>query len=75
MATDAGLGWTIIGQAETMQTDDAGAFVPGVTITFQLQGGQTGSVFVPNARYNVENVRAAVNARAGAMAAVAKLQG
>lgn len=67
--------WTIIGQAETYATDDAGAFVPGVTITFQLAGGQTGSVFVPNTKYNVANARAAVDARAREMAAVSGLQG
>ena len=75
MPTDQGLGWTIIGQAETFQTDDAGAFVPGVTVTFQLPGGQAGSVFVPNSKYTVEGVKAAVTARASAMAAVSQLQG
>jgi hypothetical protein len=75
MADTQALGWTIIGQAETFQTDDAGAFVPGVTVTFQLPGGQTGSVFVPNAKYTVEGVKAAVAARAAAMAAVSQLQG
>lgn len=75
MATESAPAWTIIGQAENYANDDQGAFVPGVTVTFQLASGQVGSVFVPNGKYTPEQVRAAVSARADAMRAVSGLQG
>ena len=68
-------GWQVVSQQETFERDATGQVVPGVRVTFQVGPELTGSVFVPRSRYNVVNVRAAVAAAAGEMAAVHKLSG
>lgn len=62
--------WTVISQAETMGITPTGAAGSGIKVTFRLADGTTGSVFVPDAQYTAENVRAAILARVAVLQAV-----
>lgn len=73
--TPAAPAWTVTGQQETAGPDANGVYVPGVRVTFRLASGQVGQVFVPNDTFTPDGVRAAVQARADTLAAVAALQG
>lgn len=75
MANASEPSWTVTGQAEQMNLDDQGAFVPGVTVSFRTADGHNGTVWLPNTRYTLDAVRAAIAERAAAFQAVAKLQG
>lgn len=55
---------TITSQVETVDVDSGNRAVTGYRIQFQTRLGNTGTVFVPRAQYNEENVRAAVRAQA-----------
>lgn len=67
--------WTIEGQVEDYRQLPSGAFGMGVVVHFRLANGTTGTVFFPNDQYTESAVKAAVTARAAAMAAVAQLTG
>lgn len=67
--------WKVISQQETSGQNDQGAYVHGVTVTFQTTKGVTGTVFVPDSVYNADTVRARVQARVDAMHDVHALQG
>jgi hypothetical protein len=74
MANGAGAArWTITSQAQTTQPDATGKFATGVLIHFATQKGNQGSVFVPEAGYNPQNVAAMVQAKADTMDAVSAL--
>jgi len=60
-------GAKVTSQTPQLGTDPSGRAVHGVTIAFQLPSGTPGSVFVPDSDYTVENVTAAVAAKAYAM--------
>jgi hypothetical protein len=76
MASDnGGPAWTITAQREDYQVGPNGQLGAGVVVTFTTASGITGSVFVPNADYNVAKVRALVDARAAAMEAIHRLAG
>lgn len=62
--------WSVISQAETMGIGPTGTAGSGVKVTFRLADGTTGSVFVPDAQFNAENVRAAITARVGVLESV-----
>jgi len=62
--------WSVISQAETMGIGPTGTAGSGVKVTFRLSDGTTGSVFVPDAQYTPEQVKAAITARVGAFQAV-----
>jgi len=62
--------WTVISQSETMGIGPSGAAGSGVKVTFRLADGTTGSVFVPDAQFNAENVRAAITARVAVIESV-----
>lgn len=53
--------WTVISQQEVTDQDKAGNYVQGARVTFQLNTGTTGSVFVPTTIYNAETVAEAIN--------------
>lgn len=65
--------WKVTSQQETTQAYPGQGIQKGVTVTFTLADGTTGSVFVPDSQYNVTNVQAAIAARAGQLEAVGKL--
>jgi hypothetical protein len=65
-----GPAWTVISQSETMGIGPNGGAGSGVKVTFRLADGTTGSVFVPDAQYTAENVKAAISARVDVLTAV-----
>lgn len=67
--------WTVIGQVEDYRQNESGAYVQGMVVTFRTDGMVQGSVFVPNADYNAENVKRLVTDKAKAIRAVHNLQG
>lgn len=68
-------GWTVTSQQETFEQSPAGQIVRGRRVYFQLASGPTGSVFVPDAQYTPDNVRAAVAQAAAVLAQVQGLSG
>ena len=67
--------WTVTGQSEQSIINDAGRAVNGVQVSFTTPAGDTGTVFVPNAAYSVDNVRAAIAAKVATMLAITALNG
>jgi len=65
--------WQVTGQTEYTQVAATGPPVAGVKVFYTTGQGHSGSVFLPNAQYNVGNVRAAVAAAAENMDAVGSL--
>ena len=53
--------------------DQQGNWVKGRQVTYQLTTGQTGTVFIPGAQFNVDAVRAAITTDAQKVADVANL--
>lgn len=62
--------WTVIGQAETVEPGPNGIYVPGIKVTFRLESGTVGTVFLPQDAYTLEAARAAINAKAATLHAV-----
>lgn len=61
----AGTTWQVIRQdPDQYDPDNTANPATGVVVHFQTGAGNTGSVFVPYARYSVHNVRQMVAARA-----------
>ncbi len=67
--------WTITGQMERTMATEGGGLVAGVMVMFRSAAGHAGSVFLPDARYNVDNVRAAISERVALLDAVGSLTG
>jgi hypothetical protein len=67
--------WTVTNQMETSDLGPAGTFVSGVKVSFRTASGATGSVFVPQADYNVDKVKALIDAKAATAEGIAGLQG
>jgi hypothetical protein len=53
--------------------NDQGQWVKGKNVTYQLSGGQTGTVFIPDSMFNPDMVKAAVRADAQKLADVHNL--
>lgn len=68
-------GWTVTGQSEQTIIDPSGRAVNVMQVSFQLPDGTAGTVNVPLAGYTVDNVRAAIAAKAATLAAVSGLSG
>lgn len=64
------VGATITDQVQTVEPAPNGQVVRGYRVHFTIPSGQGGSVFVPEAQYTENGVRAAVAAQAGVMAAL-----
>lgn len=63
--------WTVISQQPTQGKTSTGGYTTGHLITAKLaQSGSTFQVFVPDDQYTVDNVKAALLAKAEAVAAV-----
>lgn len=69
----ASASWSVTSQQQTTQPDAAGRFTTGVIVNFTTAKGHSGSVFVPEAQYSVDNVRAMVQAKANLLDAVGSL--
>lgn len=67
--------WTITGTGETTGLTDQGTPTKGVTVSFRLDDGTTGTVFVPDGAFTPANVTALVGARAAALVGVKGLTG
>lgn len=72
---NTGPGWTVNGQQEQTVILPNGQVQDVMVITFTLTDGTVGQVSVPMAGYNVDNVRAAIAAKAAALHAVNQLTG
>lgn len=75
MASELTVPWTVTSQREDFQPGPNGQLVQGVVVSFTTAAGVQGSVFVPNAEYVPDRVRAYIAARAAAMDAVSRLTG
>lgn len=64
----------IVGQTESMEADTTGRLVKGYRVTFRTKSGHTGSVFVPAAGYNRDNVLNQVRGAAMNMEQIGSLQ-
>lgn len=69
------LPWYVTAQQETSRPIAGGQVARGVLITFALQNGQQGTVFVDEAHYNPDYVRAAIADKAATMTAIGNLSG
>lgn len=67
--------WTITGTSETTGVNDQGMPTRGVSVSFKLDDGTAGTVFVPDASFTPAAVTAAVQARASALVGVKGLTG
>lgn len=67
---DQGPAWTVISQSETMGISPTGGAGSGVKVSFRLADGTVGSVFLPDAQYTAENVKAAIAARVAVLTSV-----
>lgn len=67
--------WYVISQTEVTQPGPQGRLVSGHRIVFGVSTGDTGSVFVPDDQYTVENVQAAIQARVALIVGVGALSG
>lgn len=68
-------GWKVDSQTQVVEADVRGAAVRGVRVYFTTAGGHAGSVFVTEARYTPDNVRAAITEQAVRMDEIGNLQG
>lgn len=64
--------FAITTQQETTDLDEQGRAVLGYRVYFRTAAGNTGSVFVPQSRYNLINVRAQITPLAQQLDAVAQ---
>lgn len=62
--------WTVTAQRETTIINPQGQAVDVMAVTFQLTDGTSATVNVPLSSYTVDNVRAAINAKAATLAGV-----
>jgi hypothetical protein len=65
--------WRVESQIPRTRANLSGTVEEGYDVTFVTRDGHTGTVFVPNARYNVDNVRAVVAEAAARVDAVGAL--
>lgn len=65
--------WMVDSQLQRTTVNPSGQVEEGYTVNFHTGQGHYGSVFVPNTRYNADNVRAAVQAQANLLDEVGSL--
>ena len=68
-------GWSIVSQLETVAAGPNQQITTGKKVTFQTADGNIGSVFIPDAMYKPDNVRAQIMAAAANMDAIGKMTG
>jgi hypothetical protein len=66
----SGPSWRVVGQVQQWGKLPNGQSGQGVMVTYQLDSGSQGTVFVPLTSYNTQNVKDAINAAAAHVAAV-----
>ena len=62
--------WKVTGQTMAQVQNAQGVFVPGWIVTYQLSSGTSGSVRIPEDRYNPAAVRAAIDMASEHVAAI-----
>lgn len=65
--------WSVTAQSPRTVATATGGVVDGYDVAFTTAEGHSGTVFVPAARYNPANVKAAVQAEADKLDAVGAL--
>lgn len=65
--------WTVTGQIPRTRVNTANQVEEGYDVGFTTGEGHTGTVFVPEARYNRDNVRALIAAKAALLDSVGAL--
>lgn len=65
--------WTVLRQEAMTAANPAGGFHQVIRVTFRTAAGVTSFVDVPRESYNVDNVRALIDAHAADLDAVASL--
>lgn len=60
VGTPMPVSWQVVSQTQTTQFAPDGRFVPGVNVTWKTDNGVTGTTFIPDALYNLDNVLKAV---------------
>lgn len=68
-----GPAWTVTTQAERTIISSTGDAIDVMQVGFQLADGTLGTVNVPLSAYTVDNVRAAITAKAAVLAGVGDL--
>ena len=72
-ATPASSTWKVTGQNQVTEIAPGGTPTQGVRVYYTTGAGQSGSVFVPMAKYTPEGVAAAVAEAAATMDAIGSL--
>lgn len=62
--------WTVVAQSERTIVNAQGSAIDVMQVSFQLPDGTQGSVNVPLTSYTVDNVKAAIAAKAATLSAV-----
>jgi hypothetical protein len=70
-----GTGWSIQAQTYKVAPNVSGALVQGTEVSFMTASGVLGTVFIPQAQYTVDNVRANVAAQALVLDQIQNLKG
>jgi hypothetical protein len=65
--------WTVSGAVQTTSPDAGGRYVPGWEITYTIDTGHSGTVFVPGTTPNQDAIKAAINQQAQALHGVVNL--
>ena len=65
--------YTIVAQHNTIGFNTQGNAVAGWQIDYSTPNGNTGSIFVPNAQYNLATVKELIEAQVQTMAAIHQL--
>ena len=68
-----GVNWTVSGASQTVAQDATGRFVKGWEVTYSLDSGHTGTVFVPGDMPNREAIKAAITQSAQALYGVVNM--
>lgn len=68
-----GPSWTVSNATQTTAQDATGRFAKGWEVTYTLDSGYSGTVFVPGDVLNQDQVRAAINQSAAALHSVVNL--
>lgn len=70
----AGVPFKVVNITETTGQDGTGRFVAGKQVTYQLKTGLSGSIFVPDATFTEDAVRALLTAAAANLYSVSMIQ-
>lgn len=70
----SGVNWSVTGAVQTTAQADNGQYARGWEVTYRLDTGHTGTVFVPLASFNEDTVKQAINKQAATLYGVVNLQ-